>query len=135
MCRVASPESPMNSLFKTIFWAQLYWLIGVCFPTDALSVGRPKWMCKGFSSATDKRPFQYHLSSPTVLTHRALPPRRLEQWMCRIQSNPVSLMNGLFKMTFRVKLSYQLDELCLLGDSPVWLINRFLKSIFSVKLF
>ena len=72
---------------------------------QAHTPGRPEWTCRGFSSVIDKWPFQDHLSSKIIAsTGWALSPRRPGQWMCRVESFTVSMMNGLFKTIFQVKL-------------------------------
>ena len=50
-----------------------------------------------------------------------------EQWMCRAESSPVSLKNGIFKIIFWVQLLYQHEALSL------WR-TVFFKTIFLVKL-
>ena len=46
-CR-CSPLVQTNSLFKTIFQVQIYWLIALNLLADVLSPGRPEWMCRCF---------------------------------------------------------------------------------------
>ena len=72
MCRATSQVSLRNGLFKTIIWIQLYWLIELCLPADAVSPRTPKQMCRGFPTVTDKWPVQDHLPRTTLLIHRAL---------------------------------------------------------------
>ena len=106
-----SPMSLTNFHFKTILWVNLsYWL-------RALTCRRcEQWMYTAvFPSITDEWPFQDHLPSiTTVLSRRPLCPVRPDILMCR----PVfsSVTNDYpFKTIFKVKLSYQLDELSLMG--------------------
>ena len=83
--------SLMHGLFKTILQLKLlYQLKALC----------PRRMAWSFVSLENGS--KLHSQTP-------------EQWMCRAEASPGSLMHGLFKTTFQVKLLY-LTWSCLLGD-------------------
>ena len=111
MQSVTSPMSPMNSLFKTIFWVKLSFWLDMSFLLRLLN---SKQVEQNLHNVTDKWLFQDDLPSKTiVLTLQALSPERLNKE--HTVASIVSLMNGLFKTILWVNLSYWLNEMCLPG--------------------
>ena len=105
---------------KTIFWV---------YGINLSSVPQETWMnMQRLLCVSDECPFQDPSSEPMVLTPWALSPRR-PKWICR--GYPVSLMNALYKNTFQVSLSYQLDEALSPGrpEQGMWRADTALVSL------
>ena len=94
-------------LFRITFQMQLYQLIQLCLPADALFPWRPKqWMYKPDSFPVS---LMNSLFKPTFwvkLVHQ------LDE-LCLLGYSLSSLINSLFKTISWVKLSYWPDQLCL----------------------
>ena len=88
-CAESSQVSLINSLFKTIFQVEHHKL-------KAMSPGRPEqWMCRGFPTVIDERPFQDHLLSKTISSTWVSVSK--ETWTNVQGASPLSLMNDLSK--------------------------------------
>ena len=94
-----------------------------------------------FLSVTNEWTFQDHLPSETICLKAVS--GRPEQWMCKTNPSPESMMNSIFKTIFQVKLSFYLGALCT-GRTDQWtcrtesfptlLTNGLFNTIFLVNL-
>ena len=116
-CRVASP---LNGLFKTIFWVHLYWVVDIFLPSDGPSQERPEWTDRSFLSVTKNGLFKTIFP---VQVYEVIELCLLGDLHECVEAFPVPLMNGHFKTIFQVPL-YWCKELCLLGDLNNQSINQ-----------
>ena len=89
---IMNMQSCFLGVFKTIFQVQLYWLIVLCFLSDALSPRRPEWTCIGFLSVTNEQSVQAHFW--VQFYTEICPPADQKKLNKCTRPSPVSLTNG-----------------------------------------